>query len=295
MNIAFWNVNKKLLSSEIADLAIDNDIDVLILAECSEATSAILHELNLKALTGGYYFYEVTTISDKTAKRLPLKFITKIPQSQIRPVQDSPANYYSVKEVALVGTNILICGVHLPSKLHKREYKLAQFAREICPEILNIEKLNNNKNTIVIGDFNMNPFDEGIAEDDAFFAVSSRIIALRQYRRGKENIFYNPTWNLYGDYPAPPGTYYKPGGYRNLFWHSLDQVLLRPPLIENYVEGSLKILTKIGPKNLLTNYGFPNSTKYSDHLPIIFSIKSESEMNAGNLLLNKNKEILQYE
>jgi hypothetical protein len=271
MNIGYWNVKGKSLEDTIVDFARDCQLDIIVLAEWKHDLNILLKKLNLAFVD---FFYEVAPSPVfATDKRIPLRFITKINSVRIRSVEDSINNYYTIKEVALenIGNILLVC-VHLPSKKHSREYQQGMFSRDICMKIKEIEQKLNNSNTVVLGDFNMNPFDDGVLESDSFHGISSKTIAKRQYDRGKKNVFYNPTWNLYGDEQLPPGTYYKSGGYKNLYWHSLDQVLIRPSLVDSYVKGSLKILSNVGGYSLLTRFGFPNSNKYSDHLPIVFTL-----------------------
>ena len=63
----------------------------------------------------------------------------------------------------------------------------------------------------------------------------------------KRKFFYNPMWSRYGDGTiGPPGTYFYRGGQVSHFWHMLDQVLLRPSLLDYYSHGAMQIVEKIG-------------------------------------------------
>ena len=86
-------------------------------------------------------------------------------------------------------------------------------------------------------------------------------------------MFYNPMWNLFGDFEAPYGTYYYgKNTIDNIYWHILDQVIIRPNLRDSFVDKSLKIITKTNSVSLLNKKGHPDK-KTSDHLPIVFEIK----------------------
>ena len=52
----------------------------------------------------------------------------------------------------------------------------------------------------------------------------------------------------------------------------LDQVLLRPALLDFFRNEDLKILTTDGVTRFLTDRGLPNATAVSDHLPLLFRL-----------------------
>jgi hypothetical protein len=127
-----------------------------------------------------------------------------------------------------------------------------------------------------VGDFNLDPFDQALVSTNGFHAVLSRAVAARQQRKvsGKSyDFFYNPMWGRMGDGShGPPGShYYSSTEHVAYFWHSFDQVLLRPSLLHEFDDQSLMVLTHIGKESLL-KHGIPDKVKYSDHLPLLFSI-----------------------
>jgi len=104
-------------------------------------------------------------------------------------------------------------------------------------EIERIEFEHKCNNSIIIGDFNMNPYEPGMLGASALHSLSSRNIVKKQKRilHGKEyNMFYNPMWSLLGDINLPDGTYFYDDSSQevNLYWNIFDQVLIRPSLIE---------------------------------------------------------------
>ena len=58
----------------------------------------------------------------------------------------------------------------------------------------------------------------------------------------------------------------------NYHWNVFDQVLIRPSLVDNFDKESLKFVDFDGEKSLLKNNGTPNKDKYSDHLPLVFTL-----------------------
>lgn len=88
-------------------------------------------------------------------------------------------------------------------------------------------------------------------------------------------MFYNPMWNLFGDFSYPPGTYYHNGSEPvNSFWNIYDQVMIRPGMKKCFVEKSLKIITDMQKYSLVDKLKHPRKD-ISDHLPIVFEIKEE--------------------
>lgn len=133
------------------------------------------------------------------------------------------------------------------------------------------------RRSIVVGDFNSDPFDDALTNSDTLHAVMTRQIASKGSRRvGREvrHFLYNPMWSFLGDLSVgPPGGYY----YRKavsscLFWHHFDQVLIRPGLIRAFDCSALRIVTSIGGTTLIKRTGVPNAHVGSDHLPIVFAI-----------------------
>ncbi|MGK7928934.1 MAG: hypothetical protein AB4290_27470 [Spirulina sp.] len=135
------------------------------------------------------------------------------------------------------------------------------------------------RRTLVIGDLNMNPFEDGIIAADGFHAVMTQQIARKRDRTvqgQRKPFFYNPIWGRMGDLsPGAPGTYYHSSSdYINYFWNTFDQVLLRPDLLDYFLPDGFQIISQIGENNLLTESG-KISSSFSDHLPIMVKIEIE--------------------
>ena len=67
--------------------------------------------------------------------------------------------------------------------------------------------------------------------------------------------FYNPMWGFYGDNGKGnvSGTYFLQRSLNvELFWHLLDQVLIRKGLIDYFEDSQLDIITTIDGNSLLT-------------------------------------------
>jgi hypothetical protein len=78
-------------------------------------------------------------------------------------------------------------------------------------------------------------------------------------------------WGLLGDgTPGPPGTFfYREPGHKAYFWYLLDQVLVRPDLLDRLENKNVQILDTDGERSLLKANGRPDSDIGSDHLPLL--------------------------
>ena len=137
------------------------------------------------------------------------------------------------------------------------------------------------ENTIVIGDFNVNPFEKAcisarnmhaIPYKEEVFDRNNRVVNERP-----RSIFYNPTWKFIGRTAPPYTTYYsnQSGKAINYYWYSFDQVIIRPQLIRAFDEEKLAIITATGNHSLTKKGNKPDETKYSDHLPLFCVLKEE--------------------
>ena len=140
------------------------------------------------------------------------------------------------------------------------------------------EKRFGHNRSVVFGDFNANPFESPIASATGMHAVVSKTIAESEPRTMLDRsypYFYNPMWNLFGDEPASsaPATYYFRGSDpHELYWHMLDQVLIRPSLLNRFDFSALQIVTTLNGIKLTSKSGYPDDMRFSDHLPVVFAL-----------------------
>ncbi|MBF4349238.1 hypothetical protein EAY19_24650, partial [Vibrio anguillarum] len=82
-----------------------------------------------------------------------------------------------------------------------------------------------------------------------------------------KSLFYNPMWSLYSTMKD------KPGGHKYsrleddvVSWHMLDQVIMRPSMVEYFDFDELKIVDSTLLGTLVNRNGKPS---LSDHLPLV--------------------------
>lgn len=261
----FWNAGRSSPDKEILDLIRTTGANFVALAEYSGDIRNLLRGLN----DSGLDFFLVPIIG---CERIHL--LTAFEPTYLHHGRE--ADRYTIKELALPGCiRLLICLVHLPSKLHAEDVDQLHTALYFKQDIESAEADAGHDNTIVFGDFNMNPFDDGMVSAAALNSVPCLTLAKKEVRKvGGRNhtFFYNPMWNLLGDFEGPPGTYFhKSPGYLSHYWNLLDQVLLRPSIADRLKKNSLTVITEAGTSSLVSENG--GKPKLSDHLPICFSIE----------------------
>jgi hypothetical protein len=262
----FWNLKGKRLEAMVAAFANQHDVDVVILAENQADSSAVLSALNNQAPS---YFYVPAPGCER------IQIFTRFSDQLFPPLAES--TWWSIRRLELPGLDpVLVAAVHLLSKLRNQPSDQLYAARQLSEEIRRVERDEGHARTVVVGDLNLDPFDEGLVSADALHAVSSRRVAARRERivqSMRHPFFYNPMWNYLGDArPGPPGTYYYGSGLVAHFWHAFDQVLVRPDLVSRFDAGSVSILENDGTRSLLRKNGTPDDSRFSDHLPLVFRL-----------------------
>lgn len=271
----------------VASLAYEYDVDLLILAENAIDTRDLLEQLNgnLNASAEAIY-HDEPFYFDQTSEAVTL--FSRLPKANMVPIFDEKK--LTIRAIQLPRMEeIILVGLHLPSAMSMNEVDRASLSAEWNRTIAEAESGRGHLRTLVVGDFNMNPFEQGMIQYNGFNATMCRQIAKRKSRKVQDrtfNFFYNPMWNFLGDNrEGPPGTYYYSGSTPSaLFWHVLDQVIIRPEIIDIFPQESLKVITQTGNSNILDSQGRPinNVIKLldkngrptpSDHLPIVFSLK----------------------
>lgn len=269
LRILFWNLNKKNLGDNVIDLVNHYKADIVLLAE-----STTEYTKNLKEKMSGFQL------------RVPLskskvKIFDNLEGSSLQFLDKKQADRSTTVIYEINGEKILIVGVHLFSQaaMKNPDTRLIYAGNELAV-IEKLEDFYQTDKTILIGDFNMNPYEKGMVDFFGLHAVMCRNTALGPPRKMPQELtkgfFFNPSWQAYNNVAQqePPGTLFYDKdpyqGYLN-YWNLLDQVIIRPRLISN--NQSFEIITSGGPRtpSLLKN-NVPDNEQYSDHLPILYTV-----------------------
>jgi len=268
----YWNTNNKPPSfiSEIKKIAAN--IDVLLLVENTEiADSLIEQEL-------GLYKIKYKTNFDET--QYTPKFYSRFQNDELECIGVATSKRLVFTSLKLQNSDeLLIGGIHFPSKLNYDDLSQSEIARGYVQEIEEVETIRNNTKTLIFGDFNMNPFEPGMIELSAFNATLSEVEAkkiCKQFHYKKYNYFYNPMWSFMGDRNYLSGERKQPGSYyysKSPYWNVYDKVIMRPKVIDIFDFSSIKIIDSLGSEKLVDGDFTIKKDSYSDHLPLSFKIK----------------------
>lgn len=270
MKIAFWNVCKKEnLDELIINLLLEYNIDIMGLAEYTGDIKKLCERVN--DLDFRYLPLDATAVG--------CDMITGLYNSGYSQCSLFARDRYYITSFETTCFNLLLALIHAPSNLYSSDSDRRIYFSEFYKDIENCEKLSSISNSVVLGDLNSNPYEDSIISAGALHSIPYKEEAIKEKRtvNGVQyNTFYNPSWRLLFQNKPPYGTYYYSSSkYLNRFWNVFDQVIIRPCLIDAFVDDSLFIVSKIKDVSLLKAGYKPNKKTYSDHLPIVFELKEE--------------------
>jgi hypothetical protein len=268
VTILFWNLAKKVnVLSHLACLGKKHFVDVFVLAECPRNINPTLLQLN--GLKIGSYREAVNA-------KAKIRALTRLNRNAFVHRFSSIGREMAVWAIdapKLTPNQALIGGIHLMSKAGgSKDTDQASVAGEVMAELRDLEDHHGHRNTVLVGDFNMHPYDPGMTSVTGIHGLmTSKLAQLpdRIHRKKARRRFYNPMWGLFGDRTnGPAGSHYwRATVLHNPYWEMLDQVLLRPELIKTL--RSLCILDHDGDHSLVAADGAPDKKYLSDHLPIL--------------------------
>lgn len=168
--------------------------------------------------------------------------------------------------------------VHGLDRIHNDDGTRRVFFRRVA-DAVRAHEANSHRRSMIVGDFNAHPFESAILSSDGLHAIGIRQVGTATCRRVRwgdeeENFFYNPMWRKYGHVTSREAGmathYWQNNQAGELFWHMLDQVVIRPEESRSFPEDKLTIVSSVGTATLLAPDGRPDDTVGSDHLPVVF-------------------------
>ncbi len=261
MRILFWNTNRNTnINPYLVSLVCDYDIDILVVAEYT----ADEQELYTMLYNNSHNLVRCNTAG---CDRI------KIWSSYINMKSGLQEGQYSIQ---IINDAFVLCGVHLlsDSYVDHSEERLEK-AKEIMYEIQIAEEKIHSQKTIIVGDINEMPYGRGCLNANGFHGLPAleysdrptRKVNKKEYRK-----FYNPMWNLLGDFSYPPGTFYlNQSKMHSPMWYMIDQVILSKDILPMFKKESLEIITACSYADLKDKNQHPDK-KISDHFPITCEI-----------------------
>jgi exonuclease III len=260
MTAIYWNTNKQNDFDRISDILSDVQPDVMFLSEINEDVIQAKQE---KINVLNYEYFE-----NPGCNRV------KILKHQNFPLElHLQNNYFTI--VRNSETDIYVVSLHFPSQMYQHLDSLKEFIRDFRTTLDLEIGSSSEKKVLIIGDFNVNPFEKPMIDFDGFLATnSSKSRTSVTHLTKNRTTYYNPTWKLYSRNHFP-GTkaFTRPSGasYDIIEHHFLDQVVISQQLRSTISEENISVIEKT--KNFIFFDEKRNKVVGSDHLPLLYNIK----------------------
>jgi endonuclease/exonuclease/phosphatase (EEP) superfamily protein YafD len=265
--IVFWNVHRKNLTGAVCALATSTMADVIVLNENKISNSDTLKALR-KDVSEDFYI---------PAPASEDRFHCFCRNQQLDLSEIHSGFRTSSRKYKLGNRMMLLILVHGIDMRNYDSETRQSFAQELAQEIKFIENDKGIDKLILLGDFNMNPYDRGMNLAAGLNAMMTKACATKKSRKhfGKDyDFYYNPMWSLFGDNTkGPAGTVYDTSNQGPYGWSMLDQVILHHSVIPFFHD--VEIITVAGKYSLMDKNGRPDAKNASDHFPILVSFYGE--------------------
>lgn len=264
----FWNLQKKDLRARVARLVEHFSVDAILLAESVIPDDSLTADLN-RSIAGRFAAHRSLNQKVRFYSRWRAPFVSE--------AFSDPIGSLNVWRLHIgPAPGLLLASVHFPSKVGWSAHSQSQQAVMLAQDLRRTEEQVGHRRTLLMGDLNMNPFEEGGVGALALNAVMSSSVATATGRtvQGRNYpFFYNPMWGCFGDRtPGPSGShYYRPSEGISYYWNLFDQVLVRPELAAALT--AVRILDSDGTESLLDGRHLPDQGSASDHLPLLFTLE----------------------
>lgn len=258
LNILFWNLHRNSIEDYIINCIVENDIDIAIFSEFNGIDVTKLE----KSL--GEMYSRVGILKDgKVTLVAKTTFLVESLQEQ---------NRYNIYNIKTALKKYLLVAVHLEDRRNFTQEDRLNTIRGLVQAVEATEEMFQCNNTIVIGDFNANFYDNELLSKFAFNSVLFKSVINRNELTNpnslKKRRFYNPILHYISEDTGMYGSFYYDRDSTTPYWYCLDQVLVRKELVSSIEH--IEYLKKIQTENLIKNE-IPNK-KISDHLPLLVKV-----------------------
>jgi exonuclease III len=259
MKIIYWNTNNIQELHQILDICDSENPDVFFLSEIDD--DILIRDTKILDKTNYSHFPN----PGSSRVRILIKNGIDVELG----IQNK---YYT--NIKLPELELDVISLHLPSQMWQHFDALKEFIRDFRIDIDQNIGLPNERRILLIGDFNVSPFEKPMIDFDGFSATNSTNARESITHLGKhKSLYYNPTWKLYTNSHFPGTKHFKrPSGssYDILEHHFLDQVVISTKLSIDLKKEEIKVIEQ-SPKYLYYNKG-SNVILESDHLPLSYEI-----------------------
>lgn len=270
LRIIFWNVNRSDLTELVCSLVSTTKADIIILNENRVTPEITLDRLRMDVSKD----FHIPHLSSND------RFHCFCLNRNLDFSQVHSGFRISVHRLNFISKpSLLLALVHGVDIMNYDTEERQSFAQSLATELKFVREHHRTNRLILMGDFNMNPFDRGMnlaAGLNAMMTKKCVEVGKRRYLGEEYEFYYNPMWSFLGDMSdGPPGTIYDTSRRGYYGWSMLDQVILSHSLLDTFEE--VQILTNAGQHSLIDKNGRPNSAFASDHLPLMLTLREDSD------------------
>jgi endonuclease/exonuclease/phosphatase family metal-dependent hydrolase len=287
-----WNLQKKTTSLQqqvLGELVQENEVDVVVLQEAYGV--AVATKLN----QFGYHEVDYPLKASPSGVRIFIKSLT-IKQFDVR-MSNDPFKKLVFVELRQQhgGERFNVAAVHLHSKYGNTERQQQWKNYELLRKLDQWEKEFTSTRTIMVGDLNANPYEANLRDPYLLRGQEDRALIrlLQQQQLASRkpaglDFWYNPTWNLLGDFASfplpgasgsarPTGTFFRYTEDETPMWNLLDGFLVRPSLMDQVLHEKSAILSYTKSTNFLKPVSIGRGDSLiketlPDHLPLKFAL-----------------------
>ena len=216
----FWNLYKSQKAlPPLVEIVKENNVDIVFLCEFPFSFEQHL-ESELKEINTDFHLVNHFKLNTK------FRVYSTYSNDILHIVREEEK--FSVFELKSK-CDILMCVVHLSSLLHANELDKLSENINFSTNLQRLERETGNSNLIVLGDFNEDPYNDGMLICNGLNAVKEIKLA-QKIKRTRDNhdypFFYNPMWALWESNKDIGTYYYYPNHVKSEAWHIFDQGMI---------------------------------------------------------------------
>lgn len=260
-NVLFWNCKGNDGSQTFCDALIriinTHNIEIVGISECLDDKKAFVKRIR----TSVKKFYCVGE-SRKLDKVGCIRIFSTLPRNTLK-ITKKKERFVSAR----YQEKFDLCFIHLKSLVN------TSVSEKLVNDKLVYDDIYRDKTQkFIVGDFNDAPYSDTLMSSLLFNTYRDEEIKFSIKRHKGDNIRINPCWKAMGDNSHIYGTLCNSVYMHNNNFKLVDQVIFDSQLKPYYYDDSFKILETAGILPLINVKGNID-TKYSDHLPIYFSLQ----------------------
>lgn len=262
MNLLFWNLKGNDNSDLIRQALLEHEVDIAAYAEHGGI------DFNALCSSRSGFPYRVIDPVDGPGK------VRMLVRDGLKASSVFGQGRYMLLAVSCAAWRVNVVALHLQDQ-RSDPHGAARSAtvRRLVSDLRELEQEKGCFDSVVIGDFNAQPYSAELVWAGLFNATSFKDVALRLRSKRVDGcdypLMYNPTLEFLSEANRNCGSFYSASGAGSFYWYCLDQAIVSPSLAASVVGysytreiGGTSLMGPVAPKGSI-----------SDHLPLLVNIE----------------------